>query len=118
MLIGWGSVGSQGISEAEPSADQRADVEQYNVRGPPTLPHIHVLPYQKARTSLILYVGTYRTWLHAKIPWRRLEEAPPKPQLGSNLSIVSPSSSPSFPIGHGVTDPLAQNLIYHAAFEL
>jgi hypothetical protein len=37
------------------------------------------------------------TWLHVNIPWRRLEQQPPKPQLSSNLSI---------------------NVVYHAAFEL
>ena len=32
VLIGFDSIGSQGISEAEPSADQRAGVKQYSVR--------------------------------------------------------------------------------------
>ena len=39
VLIGFDSVGSQDISEAEPSVDQGADVEQYNVRRPRTASH-------------------------------------------------------------------------------
>ena len=42
VLIGFDSVGSQGISEAEPSADQRADVTQYSVRRPRTTSHPYV----------------------------------------------------------------------------
>lgn len=38
VLIDFDSVGSQGISEGKPSADERADVERYNVCRPPTLP--------------------------------------------------------------------------------
>ena len=91
-LIGFHPVGSQGISEAEHSADQRPNAEQYNVRRLPTLPRIHVLPCLETRTLLMRYVGTYRTWLHANVPWRKLEQPPPKPQLGSNLSIVSLST--------------------------
>lgn len=37
------------------------------------------------------------SWLHHNIPWRKLEQAPPKPQLSSNLSL---------------------GFIYHSAFEL
>jgi len=37
------------------------------------------------------------SWLHANIPWRKLDQPPPVPQLGSNLNI---------------------NQIYHTTFEL
>ncbi|KAF9653531.1 hypothetical protein BDM02DRAFT_3182547 [Thelephora ganbajun] len=37
------------------------------------------------------------SWLHRKVPWRQLEQQPPKPQLSSNLSL---------------------GLVYHATFEL
>ena len=47
VLIDFDSIGSQGISEAELSADQFANVKQYNVRRPPTLPRIHMFPCPK-----------------------------------------------------------------------
>lgn len=37
------------------------------------------------------------TWLHVNVPWRKLEQQPPKPQLSSNLSI---------------------SVIYHSPFEI
>ena len=116
-LIGFDSVGSQRISKAEHSVDQCPNVEKYNVRRLPTLPHPYVSCLE-TRTLLIRYVGTYRKWLHVNVPWRQLEQSPPKPQLGSNLSIVSLSASFLLPSYGRVADALIQDLVYHAAFEL
>jgi len=82
-------VGTQGVSEGEPQADQRGDVEPDNVGRLLSPPHIHVLPGLDTRTLLTQNVGTHRQWLLDNIPWRKLDQAPPNPQLGSNLNLVS-----------------------------
>ena len=117
-LIYLDLVGTQGVSEGEPQADQRGDVEPDNVGCFLSSPHIHVLPGPSTRTLLTRNVGTYRQWLLDNIPWRKLDQAPPNPQLGSNLNLVSFPASPPPPCGNCVADVLAQNIIRQATFEL
>ena len=84
MLIHLYLVGSQGMSEGIPTANERTDVKSANVRG------IDRLTFVCSHGQVLTRdIGTCRRWIHANVPWGELGQPPADPQLSSNLNPVS-----------------------------